>query len=378
MFTPSRLTLARKRRGLTAVGLARQAGVTAQSISNYERGRQQPSPETLERIAEELGFPVTFFDQGDIDEIDVALVSFRARSKITATARDAVLSAARLALELNSIMESHFRLPSPDIPTLERQTPEQAAEHVRARWGIGEIHAAPNMVHLLEAHGVRVFSLPPEYSDVDAFSMWRRGIPFVFLNTMKTGERGRFDAAHELGHLVLHGASDDADWSRDCEREANLFASAFLMPQASMRSRMRSNPTTDQIIRAKKYWSVAAAALAYRLGDLGILSEWSFRRVIIELGRMGYRKGEPAGIPRETSQLLEKVFRGLRGKGISPHSLARDLHTTPAELTKYVFGLVMTAVEDPAPPASALLPVTTEQDRQPKLRLVSSNGRMAN
>ncbi|MCX5119903.1 XRE family transcriptional regulator [Micromonospora sp. NBC_00362] len=373
MFTPSRLTLARKRRGLTAVGLGRRTGVTGQSISNYERGRQQPSPETLERIAEELGFPTSFFDQGDIDEIDVALVSFRARSKITATARDAVLSAARLALELNGVLETHFRLPLPDIPTLEHQTPEQAAEYVRARWGIGELQAAPNMVHLLEAHGVRVFSLPPEYSDVDAFSMWLRGTPFVFLNTMKTGERGRFDAAHELGHLVLHGASDTTDWTRDCEREANLFASAFLMTRASIQSRIRSNPTTDQIIRAKRYWSVAAAALAYRLGDLGILSEWSFRRVMIELGGMGYRKGEPSGIPRETSQLLEKVFRGLRGKGISPHTLARELHTTPAELTKYVFGLVITAVDDSVAPLNAPPAGPNAQDTAPKLRLVSSN-----
>ncbi|MER7891981.1 XRE family transcriptional regulator [Micromonospora sp. NPDC094482] len=374
MFTPSRLLLARKRRGLTAIELARRVGVSSQSISNYERGRQMPSVETLEKIAVELGFPTSFFDQGDIDEVDVALVSFRARTKITATARDAVLSAARLALELNDLMDARFRLPPPDIPTLENQTPERAAEYVRARWGIGEMNPAPNMVHLLEAHGVRVFSLPPEYSDVDAFSMWRRGTPFVFLNTLKSGERGRFDAAHELGHLVLHGGNDNSDWSRDCEREANVFASAFLMPRASVRSKMPSNPTTDQIIRAKKHWRVAAVALAYRLNDLSMLSEWSYRRVLIELGHMGYRKGEPSGIQRETSQLLEKVFKGLRSQGLSPQLLARELHTTPAELTKYVFGLVMAAVDqsvatqDPA----ALVYNSTEGER--KLRLVSSRG----
>ena len=42
----------------------------------------------------------------------------------------------------------------------------------------------------------------------------------------------RFDAAHELGHLVLH--SDDKNVlenMKDKEHEADRFASSFLMPK---------------------------------------------------------------------------------------------------------------------------------------------------
>lgn len=60
------------------------------------------------------------------------------------------------------------------------------------------------MIHLLEAHGVRVLSLTQECREVDAFSLWLQQ-PFVFLNTQKSGEHSRFDAAHELGHLPLSG-----------------------------------------------------------------------------------------------------------------------------------------------------------------------------
>ncbi len=49
-----------------------------------------------------------------------------------------------------------------------------------------------------------MFSLAPDCLDADAFSTTYSGTPYVFLSTRKTGERGRFDAAHELGHLVLH------------------------------------------------------------------------------------------------------------------------------------------------------------------------------
>ena len=51
-------------------------------------------------------------------------------------------------------MEARFRPPAPDLPTLEKHEPETAAEIVRQRWDLGERPVA-NVVHLLEAHGVR-------------------------------------------------------------------------------------------------------------------------------------------------------------------------------------------------------------------------------
>ena len=65
--------------------------------------------------------------------------------------------------------------------------------------------AVGNLIHLLEAHGVRIYSLTHENTDLDAFSLYWHGQPFMFLGTEKSAERSRFDAAHELAHLVLHG-----------------------------------------------------------------------------------------------------------------------------------------------------------------------------
>lgn len=47
-------------------------------------------------------------------------------------------------------------------------------------------------------------------------------------------ERWIFKAAHELGHLLLHPPDyeqDVSEPSRDAEREADAFASEFLMPE---------------------------------------------------------------------------------------------------------------------------------------------------
>ncbi|MEV4344117.1 ImmA/IrrE family metallo-endopeptidase [Actinoplanes sp. NPDC049596] len=194
-------------------------------------------------------------------------------------------------------------------------------------------------------NGVRVFSLAPEYSDVDAFSFWEKGTPIVVLNTLKTGERGRFDAAHELGHLVLHGHNGCSDWDRDSERDANTFASSFLMPRLSVRSRIPSNPTTDQILRGKRFWRVAALALAYRVNDVGMFSEWNYRRCLIELAKLGYRTTEPNGIDRERSQVLQKVFTGLRQQKITARVFAADLGLRLEDLNALTFGLFVGAVD---------------------------------
>ncbi|MER5477007.1 XRE family transcriptional regulator [Streptomyces sp. NPDC002734] len=341
MVTPSRITLARKRRGMTIVELARRLDVSAQSLSNYEHGRQKPAHQTLVKISNILGFPLDFFEGEAVEEIPSDSVAFRARSKLTAGRRDVALSVGRLAVELEELISSRFRLPEADLPSLDKPDPENAAEMLRSRWGLGQAPIS-NMVHLLESKGVRVFSLAPEYAEIDAFSFWRDKTPFVFLNTLKSAERSRFDAAHELGHLVMHGPVRSLVGAQ-AEQEANAFASAFLMPRRSVASHMPHGAFLDQILKGRQIWRVAALALTYRLRDLEMLSDWQYRNLVVELSKRGYRSGEPGGIQRETSQIFQKVFRSLRDRGITPADIAEELRVQPEELSNYVFGLTLTA-----------------------------------
>lgn len=358
-LTPSRLALARKRRGMTLVRLAAAAGVSTRSLSAYESGRQQPSAPTVRALARALAVPVAFLQAAEIEEIPPGAASFRALSKLTAAQRDAACSAGRIALLVNDWIEERFVLPAAGVPALPGLDPETAAEVVRARWGLG-LAPLGNVIHLLESRGVRVFSLAEECAAVDAFSLYWQGTPFAFLNTMKSGERGRFDGAHELGHLVLH-TGHRAPHGPDAEQEANRFASAFLMPARSVIAAGLSGATIDQILAAKGTWAVSAMALTHRLHDLGLLTDWAYRTTCVSLGRLGYKRGEPGGIPRESSQLLSKVFRALRDDGVPPRRIARDLAMSVAELNSHVFGLVPTALPGGTP---------STPPRRPELRLL--------
>jgi Zn-dependent peptidase ImmA (M78 family)/DNA-binding XRE family transcriptional regulator len=343
MFTPSRLALARRRRGFTKVRLAREVGLTVKSITDYETERTEPLPETVQRLSAVLGFPVSFFEAPDIPEVTSEATTFRALSKLTAAKRDQALSAATLALDFHRWISERFRLPAVNVPAHQGEDPERAAAILRAEWGLGE-KPIPNMIHLLEAHGVRVFSLEEDYAEVDAFSTWDNGIPFVFLNTFKSAERSRMDAAHELGHLVLH-RHGMTTLSRPIEEEAKQFASAFLMPPSGVRSTAPSFPTIAQLIQVKRKWKVSLAGLAFRLHDLGAVTDWHYRSLCVDISRLGYRTKEPNEIARETSQIMLKVLTTLREEGTSVVHIARALHLPTNELNAFISGFATLPME---------------------------------
>jgi Zn-dependent peptidase ImmA (M78 family) len=198
------------------------------------------------------------------------------------------------------------------------------------------------MVHLLEANGVRVFSLAIEAIEVDAFSLWKGETPFVFLNTLKSSEHSRFDGAHELGHLVLHRHA--APKGLDAERQANAFASAFLMPRGSILSFAPRFVTLPVLVQLKKHWIVSVAALNYRLHELGLTSDWQYRTLCIQIAQAGYRSSEPEEAPRETSQVFAKVFAALHEDGIGRSNVSRELQIFPTELDQLLMGLIMTSI----------------------------------
>lgn len=332
MFNPERLELARKRRRFTAKSLAEKAGIAPVTLSRIVNRQQIPDETTVSGLVDALGYPRDFFFQDDIDPIDASAASFRSLTGMSARERDAALAAGSLAYEVIDWVSERFTLPAADILDLgHERDPGSAARMLRQYWSIGE-KPIGNMIKLLESKGVHVFSLAEDTKNVDAFSCWRNGQPFVFLNTFKSTERSRFDAAHELAHLVLH--RHGGPQGREAESEANQFASAFLMPHADLVSTIPYVSSIDQILRAKKRWGVAAVALAYRLNKLGLMTEWQY----IQVNRR-YRTSEPDGLPPERSSIWQMVLQELWKEGLSRGAIAAKLLMPEEELESLLFGL---------------------------------------
>ncbi|MDD5271903.1 MAG: XRE family transcriptional regulator [Methylovulum sp.] len=354
-FNPKRLKLARARRSLTIKLLAEAIGMTSRIVSAYENGSSEPPASTLKNIALTLNYPEAFFMDEYIEEIDYECVSFRSMKAMTALQRNAALAAAQIAMLFNDWLEANFELPISDLCNFresEIENPETAARVLREKWGLGEL-PIKNMIHLLEAKGVKVFSLAEKNKEVDAFSFWKNGTAFIFLNTQKSAERSRFDAAHELGHLLLHKhgtqISEDSQQKEDkraVEREADKFASAFLMPEASVRANAHIFATIEGLIQLKKVWRVSIASLVRRLFDLKLITEWQYRTLNIEMSKRGMLKREPEGIDKEKSQIIDKAFKTLWKEGITRKDIARQLHLPIEEIDQLAFiGLSVRSTE---------------------------------
>ncbi|MBD3640217.1 MAG: ImmA/IrrE family metallo-endopeptidase [Marinobacter sp.] len=343
-FNKSRLELARLRRHYTKKALAEAVGLSVRSLTNFESERcdDVPSEQTLTNLAQELNFPVEFFFGEELEVPTADNASFRSFSRLTSAQRNSALAAGAVAFLFNDWLEERFNLPQFSVPDLSGFGPEEAAEILRSEWGIGD-RPISNMVHLLESKGVRVFSLIQDTKEVNAFCCWKGGrLPFVFLNTYKSAESSRFDAAHELGHLVLHRHGDNK--GKAIEHEANSFASAFLMPSQSVIRNASRVSTVDAIVKAKKYWGVSAMALAYRLNRLNLVSDWVYRSLCVEMSKMNMRVHEPESIERERSQILSKILDILRKREIGVGAISRHLQVSVDDLSSLLFGLATVSI----------------------------------
>ncbi|HJS84281.1 MAG TPA: ImmA/IrrE family metallo-endopeptidase [Acetobacteraceae bacterium] len=332
MFNAKRLALARMRRRLTGKALAIAAGIVPDTLSRLEKGHRQPDASTIDKLAVALNYPVEFFFGDDPPDVDCAGVSFRSFSKMSAMEKDAAISSGSLGVELHAWVEERFHIPDPDLPDLSyNEDAEKAAIEARQYWCIGE-RPIGNMIGLLESKGVRVLTLSEDTANVNAFSFWRDGKPYVFLNTFKTAESSIYDSAHELGHLLMH-CKGDLRGDRLLEREADNFASAFLMPENDVRSKSNWPITSDRIIEAKKRWRVSAFALLVRLWRLNVIkTEHQYRSLCIDLSRRGYRSGEPNGIEREVSTVWREVFSALWRERRTKADVAKELQIPLDEL----------------------------------------------
>ena len=344
IFSPERLKLARQRRGLLLQELAARIGVTPKTVSRWERGERAPEESALiMKLSIELGFPRDYFF-GDAPPV-LEDMAFRSLARMTARQRDIAVSAGAQAVNLDLWLDRYITRPPLDIPDLRGHSPAGAADAVRAAWGLG-YKPLPNLVHLLESRGVRVYSLVHEGTDFDAFSVWYGSVPFVFLNTTVTAERSRLDACHELGHLVLH-ARTGGGATKPENIEAQEFASSFMMPAAPFIASAPYRITPATVIEAKQKWGVSALSFVRRLHVLKRINDWQYKSLCIEF-KTRYRTTEPGPErPREASKVLAWAFSSE--SGISRRDAIKHLRIHMSDLDEMTFGLALTSMKGGKP-----------------------------
>jgi Zn-dependent peptidase ImmA (M78 family)/DNA-binding XRE family transcriptional regulator len=329
-FEPERLRLARELKEWSQAELAARLDVTPAAVSQFETCVTRPGMDALDRMTSALGVPAQFFSlpvtkthDGFFRSLRRTSVSHRRRARALAyIAHDLAVTAGTPGLHPVSL---------PQIPVSGLQAPreelEEAAWQVRNAFGLprGPVR---NVAEMLEKHGILVIRLPLDTADVDAFSLPFHDRPVVVLGTDKNDRaRSRFDAAHELGHLVVHG---DQIWGvKEVEHQAHEFAAAFLMPAEDIRGELPERADWPVLFQLKQKWQVSLAALLMRARTLGRMSENNYLTAIKAASARGWRRVEPVplGSPEHPTCLkhLLATPAGRQSLKLLPHDVVDAL-----------------------------------------------------
>jgi len=319
---PRRLRDARLARGLAITELSEMVGVSRQAISQFELGSSTPSGSVLSKIYEVLDFPIAYFSKPiNSEKSSSSTTFFRSLKSSSKKYREMTLIRGKWLEEICDYLDGFINFPKVNLPNLEENediidddTIEDIALNLRKYWGLG-VGPISNVILLNEKNGIIVSKILFNDVKTDACSFWRKKRPYIFLGSDKdSAVRSRFDAAHELAHLLLHTWVDN-EQIRDktildrLEKEANRFAAAFLLPEESFTKEIMST-SLDHFITLKKRWKVSLSSMIYRCETLGILSERQVLYLRKQLSKFGYRKREPLDdelLPEEPTVLTEAI-----------------------------------------------------------------------
>lgn len=313
-----RITLAREVRGLTKKELAHKTNKSPSAISQIERRLIRPDLETFVRISMALRVPTTFFIKRDNTSkpIEIDACHFRSRASTSQIVRRQSARKGDLLIDLIELLEQKgIAFPEDNVSKFSATVSsveeiETIATRLRNHWEMG-LGPIPNIVKLVESKGIIALPLHESCDKVDAYSTWRGKRACVFLSQSKTASRNRFDVSHELGHLILH---EDKPGDRQTEREANRFAGAFLAPRESFAPECPRRWSLEAFRRLKDRWKVSIGALLMRAKDLGIMSQSSAQRAIIDLKRRHLWTNEGPEWPMERPTLIEQALMLLKDK----------------------------------------------------------------
>lgn len=347
---PERLREARLARGISILALADSVDVSRQSISSYELGHGKPSGHVMANIIEELGFPHSFFTKEYSNSgTPCSTIYFRSLKTATQRPRDMLTVRAGWLQEIVEYLEQYLSFPEVNLPKIENEGLEDSwsfedieriAVETRKHWGLG-MGPISDVTLLMEKNGVIIARAPINNEKADACSQWRGNRPYVFMSSDKnSAARSRFDAAHELAHLILHGGTIDEEQLRDdkilkqIEKEAHHFASAFLLPEETFRNEVMGT-SLDHFIALKRRWKVSIAAMIYRCEDLDILSENQVLYLRKQMSRNKMRTREPLDdvlVPEETQLLNQAVTMLLENKKASAADISDRLQLPVDEI----------------------------------------------
>lgn len=338
-FNGEQLKKARVYRGYTVGELAELSGYQRQTISMYENGKSTPIDiSVIMNLSRVLNFPPQFFTDQSF-KLSSGSTYFRALLTTNKKYRNQQEQKMEFVAALYSFIQEYVDFPELNLPEIPCDvSPEEAAGILRKHWGLGD-RPISNLIYTVEENGIIVTSFKTETDDVDAFSKMieieGEQRYFIGYSSNKTSAaRIHFDVAHELGHICLHGWSEDVESLskeefKEREEQAHRFAAAFLLPESTFRRDVIAGPySLPYYKQLKQKWKVSMAAMIRRAYTLNIISADDYQMLVRTMQRRSIWKNEPLDdvlITSEPSLLRTSVMMLLSEKVFTAKEFVDEL-----------------------------------------------------
>lgn len=334
-FNGNRLRMARVFRGLNQRQLAEGASVSPSAIAFFEKGVKSPKDEVRDALAVVLKVDQDFFSRPDFEEYREETANFRRRIAASDRQRKQVLAHASLFADLARYLQREVSIPAFSLPEFVPASIDDVdliADKVRSHFGIPVDVPIGSVTRLLERAGVLLLSVDLETAErIDALSCYGT-TSVVVLNTEKDSpSRTLFEAAHEMGHGVMHRSNRFLTLDQR-EAEANRFAGALLLPRAAFTTEMLAVRDGDwaQLFEIKRHWGASIKAILYRAYQLQLMDAAEYRKRMKFYSYRGWNRGEPEEPQRETPTLFARMFKTyLDSTKQSTQDVARALGWSP-------------------------------------------------
>ena len=293
--------------------------ITRQALHKYEKGEVNPDSEMLDILCEVLRVRPDYFTRETI--VELGAINFRKLQRFPPKEQSCIIERTREVLsrylELEEILglKKTFEHPIPNSKINSTEDIEGIAHKIREKWKLGN-GPIINVAELLEENNIKVLELDTK-EGFDGMQTWinEKDIPVIVLNAgkLKSNDRKRFTAFHELGHLLLPLEGID---EKLAERYCHRFAGAMLFPKEAIVNELgnkRSKISIQELGFLKEQYGISIQAMIFRLGDLGIITENYKRYYFQYINQMGWKVEEPYVYEgKETSNRFEQlIYRAL-------------------------------------------------------------------
>ncbi|EEI83473.1 helix-turn-helix domain-containing protein [Anaerococcus tetradius] len=322
-FNGEKLKTARTYRSMTLAELGKLIDLSKQTLSLYENNKGNPDFETIIKLSKVLKFPTNYFTQESNNNIKSGSTYFRALSTTTKKSRASEITRVEFIGSLYEALYNYIDFPELNLPTIYHDNEdltddyiEKIALELRNCWNLG-LEPIKNLQHVLESNGLIVVGVNVPDRKIDAYSQIINIDDYeTYIIVLATGKKGKarinFDMAHELGHILLHPWTEDIETLsneefKERERQANKFASSFLLPRDTFLADCRKYPTELEYYRMlKNKWETSIQAMLFRANELDVITNNQFQYLMRQVSSRGWRKKEPGDYPYT---LNENIFK---------------------------------------------------------------------